>query len=442
LISLTPENTLRAQYLLANCNPEEYKHPGIVGGFGSGKTEAIPLRWLRLIEYRAKQKIKANLMVVEPTYEMIRDILVPTLDLFFDRWNVKHTFHKSYYNYSISYRGYNFTAMLRSADKPSSLTGKNLTDILIDEYDKIKSVKDQKDVWNECISRVRQAPNGTVSPVTTPEGFKNTYELYGKEKKKNFLLIKARTYENFFLPKDFIENLYAQYSPELVKQYIEAEFINLTQGKVYYWFDRKINVKPVKIRGELPIRLTFDFNVNPMTTSIFQDVDGETCKALYGGEFQNRVICVWRAINIRNSNTDKQCLEIKKILKENDLTNHVIIYGDATNPRSTTSNVTNQEIIRTHFPGADFRFKSSNPAVQDRVNAVNSKGKNSRNEIGIIVNDTFCDDLIQDFEGVEWKEGKNEIDKSNSDRTHNTDNIGYPIEYEYPLTGKIMSKQW
>lgn len=440
MIKFTPENTVKAQYLFAISNPEEYKHPAIIGGFGSGKTEAIPLRWLSLIEYRAKQKIKCNLMVVEPTYEMIRDILVPTLDLFCDRWGIKHTFHKSYYNYSISYRGYTFTSMLRSADKPSSLTGKNLTDIIIDEYDKIKSIKDQKDVWNECISRIRQAPNGTVSPVTTPEGYKNTYELYGKEKRKNFLLIRAKTYDNFFLPRDFIDNLYAQYSPELVRQYIEAEFVNLTQGKVYYSFNREIHLKPVEIRKDLPIRLSFDFNVNPMTTSIGQEFTREYCQVKYGGAFQNEVIAIWKSLNVRNSHTGKQCEEIKTILKGYD--NPLIIYGDASNPRSTTSNITNWQIIKQHFPSAEYRVRGVNPHVMDRFNAVNSKLLNSKKEIGVIINNEGCNELVTDLEQVQWKEGKNEVDKSNADRTHNTDNLGYWIERDFSLRGKTISKQW
>ncbi|MFH1997160.1 MAG: hypothetical protein ABII94_00490, partial [Patescibacteria group bacterium] len=62
---------MRAQYEFATISPKEYKHPAIIGGFGSGKTHSIPLRWMSLIEYRAtKQKVKTKLMVVEPTKEM------------------------------------------------------------------------------------------------------------------------------------------------------------------------------------------------------------------------------------------------------------------------------------------------------------------------------------------------------------------------------------
>lgn len=431
-MEITPNNTLLTQYQFATTNPLEFKHPGLIGGFGSGKTESIPLRWLCLIEWRAvHQKVKCNLMVVEPTYEMIRDILVPTFDSFFDRHGVSHTFHKSYYNYSISWKGYTFTALFRSADKPSSLTGKNLTDIILDEYDKIKSVKDQKDVWNECIARTRQADFGTVSPVTTPEGFRNTYELYGKHLKKGFKLIRARTPDNFFLPKDYIENLYEQYSYELVQQYIEAQFVNLTQGKVYYPFDRNAHVKKLELRKDIPIRLTFDFNVNPMTTSICQIVDASDSK------HQSKVVNVLKTINTRNSNTEKQCREIKEFLR--DKNNELIMYGDATNQKRTESNYTNWEIIKAHFPQANYyNIPTSNPAVMDRINSVNSKLLNSHNKIGILI-DPDCTPLIDDFEKIVWKEGKNEIDKSDKDLTHNSDNIGYLVWQEFPLRHKVKT---
>jgi len=39
-------------------------------------------------------------------------------------------------------------------------------------------------------------------------------------------------------------------------------------------------------------------------------------------------------------------------------------------------------------------------------------------------------------------ENKREIDKSNIDRTHTSDALGYYIDYEYPIRGGVISKQW
>jgi len=159
--------------------PDYVKHPALIGGYGSGKTMSIPLRWLRLIDFRTAQNKKCDMMILEPTNEMVRDILLPLFDEFFASLNIRTKWSITHRNYSIYYHGEVHTAMLRSADKPRNLTGKNLSDIIIDEFDKIPYAK-QKVVWRECISRIRKVEHGTAAVVTTPEGFKMTYELWGR----------------------------------------------------------------------------------------------------------------------------------------------------------------------------------------------------------------------------------------------------------------------
>jgi len=402
----------------------QFKHPGIVGGFGSGKTRSIPLRWISLIDYRAKtQKKKTKLMVVEPTKEMIRDILIESFDEFFNEHKIKHYYHKTNHDYTISYKEHKFTALFRSSDDPNSLTGKNLTDIILDEFDKRHSISHQKDVWKECISRTRKVEHGTVSIVTTPEGYKETYNLYGEcdyKQKKNFKLIRAKTYENIFLPKDFIENLYDQYSAELVKQYIEAEFINLTQGKVYYAFDRRYNNTDKVHDRNYPLKLFVDFNVNPCKWALGQKV----------GQYDYIVDQVAR----KNTNTPEMAQAVGEAY---GYETYYQVYGDFSgHARSTKTSTTDYEIIKQILPNVEFNIKP-NPLVTDRINAVNSRLCNSKNERRLFVNVDKCPDVVKDFEQVLWHETKREIDKNaNPELTHISDAIGYYIEYEYSLKGK------
>jgi hypothetical protein len=425
---ITPLNTTISQYKFSLTEPSKYKHPLILGGFGSGKTRSIPLRWMYLIEWRNKhQKIKCKIMIVEPTTEMIRDILVSPL---------QHYYHRSAKNYDIYYRGYKFTAMFRSSDNPASLTGKSVTDIIIDEFDKTKSIKDQRDIWTESIARIRQAEYGTVGVVTTPEGFKYTYELWGDcehREKENFTLIRAKTYENQFLPKDYIQNLYNQYSKELVEQYIEARFINISLGKAYSNFNRNRHIRKLAIDYTLPLYFTFDFNINPMSTSICQIRTGQLKE-------QQQVIQVVKVINTRNSTAEKQCIVLKDYLKEIQFNGTLIITGDATKVHTVTSNLTNWEIVKHHFPTAIFRLRESNPAVIDRVNSVNSKLLNSYGNVGIYINEVDCNPLIKDLEQVSWVEGKSDIDKKNPELTHNSDNLGYLVWNEFAFIQPNIAK--
>ncbi len=431
---ISPENTLYTQYEFATADPMKYKHPAIVGGFGSGKTASIPLRWMYLIDWRARnQKTKCRMMIVEPTKEMVRDVLIPTLDDFFDKHGIQHRYHKTYFDYTITwYKGkkeYTFTAMLRSSDTPEALTGKNLTDIIIDEFDKKHAIEHQREVWKECISRIRAAEYGTCAIVTTPEGYKYTYELYNEcqyNEKENFLLIKAKTYKNKFLPADYVDNLYRQYSKDLVQQYIEGEFVNLTQGKVYSSFDRDTNCVIKDYDPSLPIILCVDFNVNPMKWVIVQN-------------YMGRDYAIDEVIG-KNTTTIEMAKEVAKRYGENKL---YLIYGDYFgNARDTRSMTTDYELIRQILKNTQLIVKP-NPPVVDRVNAVNSRLCNSKGERHLFINIQKCPELIADLEQVVWDEKKREIDKkSNSDLTHASDALGYYIEYNYGLKAKPFVKQW
>jgi hypothetical protein len=404
-------------------DPRRYKHAGIIGGFGSGKTYAIPLRWLSLIEFRAReQKTRCLMMIVEPTIEMIRDILVPTLNEWFDFHKVPHYYHKSNKNYTIKYKGYEFTAMLRSSDVPESLTGKNLTDIILDEFDKKHTVQKQRDVWKECISRIRKSEYGTVSPVTTPEGFKYTYEMYSPceyGEKKNFKLIRAKTYDNPFIPRDYIDNMYDQYSTELVDQYIEAKFVNITQGRVYRSFDRKTNSSNKVVDKNLPIDLCLDFNVNPMVWEVAQQYREET-----------HIVD-----EIYKTNTDTEEMA-KEVGERYGFDTHYTVYGDYSGTgRDTRSRTTDYDILKSILPNVDINIKP-NPTQINRVNAVNSRFKNSKGEHRCFVNVEKCPHLTRDLEQVVWSETDRKIDKKNTELTHASDGFGYRQESLYPLTSK------
>lgn len=424
---INPSNTLRTQWEYATADPKKYKHPAIIGGFGSGKTAAIPLRWIYLIHWRAKyQNRKCNMMIVEPTHEMVKDILIPALDEFFNRHSIRHSYHKTDKIYTIyliiDKKKISFRALLRSSDKPESLTGKTLTDIIIDEYDKTASIDNQRDIWNECIARIRQVEFATCGIVTTPEGFKHTYELYHECEigtKENFLLIKAKTYNNIFLPADYINNLYSQYSKELIEQYIEGNFINLTQGKVYYSFDRDVNIVDYTYKKGYPIKLCVDFNVNPMKWCLVQTINDRDY--------------VFDEIVGNNTNTSIMTNEVAKRYGRDTF---YIIFGDYFgNSRDTRSMTTDYEIIKELLPNSQVLVKP-NPPIIDTIHTLNGRLRNSKGESRLFVSSN-CKHLIQDLENVVWCTDKREIDKkSNPDLTHISDALRYQQHYEYGIGSK------
>lgn len=404
-MTIDQQNTLIHQYRFAFADPRIVKHPAIVGGFGCGKTRAIPLRWLRLVDWRAReQKLKAKLMIVEPTYQMVRDVLVPEMNEFFGHHKIKTRYHKSNHDYTIRLNGHDFTAMLRSADNPASLTGKTVTDAIIDEFDKINSISDQRETWTEVVARIRKAEHGTAGIVTTPEGFKYTHELWVEKNSTNpsFELIKARTADNHFLPHDYIQNLIQQYDSQLAKQYLEGEFVNLSNSMAYYCFKRDLHVIQTGHRADQAIYIGIDFNVNPMTAVVIQ---------LDGGKY--RVVSEYF---LPNSNTRA----LAQLISQDWRGYAVYCCPDMTGGnRKTSADMTDLQILES------FGFQilgSRNIPERARLNFVNNALDKSR-----LLISSKCVKLINDLEKVTTNDYGQIAKEKDSKLTHISDALGYVI---------------
>jgi len=207
--------TLRHQADFANLNE---KFQCIVGGFGSGKSQADVFRALQLL----KRRDYAVIALVAPTYGLLNDVNIPDFEEILTKYNIKYELRKQERKMLVNQGVFTGEIWFRSADRPERIVGFDATDFIIDEFDIIKPEK-QRELWRKIIARIRGCKDATGAVSTTPEGFRETYELF--EKKKIGPLIRAKTTDNIFLPADYIETLYGQYDKMLVKQYINAEFV-------------------------------------------------------------------------------------------------------------------------------------------------------------------------------------------------------------------------
>jgi phage terminase large subunit len=302
----------------------------------------------------------------------------------------------------IRLNGIDFVAMLRSADKPSSLTGKTVSDAIIDEFDKITGIQNQRDVWNECIARTRKYEHGTVGVVTTPEGYRLTYELWVERNadNPNFKLIKARTRDNIFLPADYIDNMVAQYDALLAAQYLEGEFVNLNNSMAYYMFRRDQHLAPCPVNPALPLYIGIDFNVNPMTAVVLQS-EGNLYRVV--GEYF-----------IPNSNTRALANLIAQDWPG------FIIYAcpDMTGgSRKTSADYTDIDILKQR----GFQVLGTrNIAERSRLNIVNNLFDKHR-----LLIDPKCKKLINDMEKVVTNEYGQVAKEKDSQLSHISDALGY-----------------
>ena len=180
--------------------------------------------------------------------------------------------------------------------------------------------------------------------------------------------------------------------------------------------------------------------------SVIAQIEDRTIRLDAMNGLRRKRINILDELFLRNANTPEACREfINRTQNWQQGPIHVHVYGDASgNARQTggAGTRTDYEVIRRCFSGEPgytlvFRTKAANPAVKDRVNAVNAALCNSRGERACLVNPR-CKHLIRDLERVVWKPGTTLIDKDTDHQlTHISDAAGYLIESELPLRGTV-----
>jgi len=392
---------------------------GIVGGFGSGKSQAV--------FYRALDRLKirewAVIPIYAPTYRDLMDINVPDFQNGFDQYNIKYDWSVSNRKMTIKQGVFTGEIWFRSMTNPEGIVGYDATDSISDEIDTLK-VDKQKMFFNKMIARMRGCEDATCGFATTPEGFRMMYEWF--EKEKIGTLIRARTTDNPFLPEDYIQSFYDMYDEQLIKQYVNAEFVNINGMQAYYGFSREKNhlsnyefEKKYRIRlDKVPIVcIGMDFNVKKMCGEVFIHMEDQ--RRIH---FYDEIILKHPGYSDRPQ-TQVMC----DIIKEKFPGKEIRIYPDASGSHRETSAL-QSDIAILEQNGMRVYSNKSNPSVRDRLNAANKMFGS-----GLATMDTDkAVEFTEDCEKCE-RDKYGELDKSDEERTHASDGGTYPIAYLYPI---------
>lgn len=237
------------------------------------------------------------------------------------------------------------------------------------------------------------------------------------------------TFEHFHWSAEEIytpEEMAAQKAMMSEKDYSEQMLANweTSAGLAYHAFDRNDNVYTGDRYDPLrPLLVCSDFNVSPMSWCIVQG--NQDC------------LTVIDEISMRDTNTQETLDELWRRWGHHK--SGFEFYGDAAGKqRHTNASLTDYVIISRDRRFADRSgrvrvfYPKSNPAVFDRIASVNAFLRNAQGKIRLMIN-SKCKELIADLDGISFRENSNEIDKSDPDRTHMSDALGYLIHYKYPL---------
>lgn len=245
------------------------------------------------------------------------------------------------------------------------------------------------------------------------------YKLYkdALQDKHNYRIIRMTGRDNPFIAREEIDAIAANMDTETRLQEIDGEFVDVTQKKYLYTFTEAKNTIPEYTPNpHLPLLISFDFNVEPMTATI-------------GQKLNMRRGIIFDKIRISSGSVEEVCEEIK--VKYPHFNGNIFVTGDATGharEKVRRGNITSYRMIKSMLNLKDHHLKvpSINPAHKDSRQLCCSVCQHA--EFFVTKN---CQEVINDCIDAAVDD-KGELIKSKEQGRHFFDNVRYTIHEWYP----------
>ena len=395
----------KPQYEVSSCNK---RFRVLISGRRFGKTY---LCITEMMKYASKPNQK--IWYVAPTFKMAKEIAWSNLKEMLNQFNWIDDINET--TMSIRIRKTNSVISLKGADNYDALRGTGLNFLILDEFADI-----DKRTWFEVLRASVADTLGDVLMCGTPKGYGNwSYEMYLKGKQDDqWGSYQYTTIQGGMVSKAEIEQAKQDIDIRTFRQEFEGTFENYA-GSVYYNFHPVESVIDRKIDWEKPLHIGMDFNVDPMSACVTQ--------------IEKDKIYAVDEIIIYSSNTDEMCQEIRDRYGSKA---QIFIYPDPASRQRKTSAGGRTDLSILQNAGFKVKVKHKHPSIRDRVNAVNSKLKDSKGVRHIFVSKS-CKTMIKGLQRQIYKENTNIPDKEQG-FDHMNDALGYLIDYIKPLTSNVQ----
>ena len=306
---------------------------------------------------------------------------------------------------------------LKGADRFDTLRGSGVDFLVMDEFADMK-----REAWETVLRPTlsAQKPPGQALFCGTPKGFNHFKDLYdrGQSEDKQWESFQFTTLEGGNVPEEEVERAKADMDKRQYEQEYLASWINFT-GQIYFAFDRKKHIEKKDFNPDAPIHIGIDFNIDPMSASICQIIDGK--------------IHQFDEISIYGSNTEELCQEIMNRYDARK----IICYPDpAGAQRKTSANgKTDITILQQYFR---VETKRKHDPVRDRINALNTVMESADGTVRFSI-DPKCMNSIRCLERQIYKDGTSIPDKGGFD--HQNDALGYLVAHLAPIKKPVRATQ-
>jgi hypothetical protein len=324
--------------------------------------------------------------------------------------------------------------LIRTADSPDRITGWSVGAIWGDEAARWKSdpLDPQNDPFIQADARLRDPRARFLQFLVTftHEGDgTRVYQDFEREPKPGHVLYRAATVENPHATA-FADVQRQQLSGELAMQYLEGIAVNTAGHRIYSSFDEARNVEDsLALKPDHPLQLAIDFNIDPGMHAIVGQHFGE----------RDLLTAVWEIHEPRmpvKRMADALCALLRSELPNRNSDLPVQIFGDASGGNSWAGGGEScydvlMECLRVNRVPFQLRVPRSNPAIGDRVNAVNCAMCDAAGQVRYRIHPR-CRRLIDDLRLMRWsKDGS--ADKRDRQRSHASDADGYRVHYLMPI---------
>ena len=204
----------------------------------SGKTSAL----VKAIEYiikllLGKKDLEAHnpkILVASRNLTFMRKTLTGLLEQDLKETNSTYSYDKAHNIITVG----NVELLLIPDEDESSIYGFSCACAYVDELDELDT-QTAMAVVKSINDRCRQQIEGFRTPfmcyTTSSQGLKGTYQtiMHFKKNGIGYVLMRARTKDNIYLPKDYVENMYSIYNEKETACLLDGAFVSIDSGLVF-----------------------------------------------------------------------------------------------------------------------------------------------------------------------------------------------------------------
>lgn len=243
----------------------------LIGGYGSGKSFSDVILALYLISLFNNKHIhleeQIHIGILGVTIKLLKQTVIADIERALDSSGYPYKDNTQQGTLTVG----NVKFIYLACQDPNDIYAHNFHAAIVDELDEVATERVLPIVTAVQERCRRRIPILDREPFiffsTTAQGMGGTYNLvqYFKKNKLPYAVIHAHTADNPHISTQQLDLLRKLYTPEEARAYLDGEFVNLTQGRVYWAFARQQHSYasfPITPKDTIYVGQDFNFGFN------------------------------------------------------------------------------------------------------------------------------------------------------------------------------------